>query len=210
MGWVGIAMMALSAVRSIAAGQQAADDERSRAAFEANMARTTSERNAQAVEAQAAEDSRRMFENQARATSAARARSFASGIEITGAPTDYLNEMDRHYSAELDWKQKTASNEAAGIRWEGSSKAIMTEWAGQRKADAAEQAGWTSAMGTVGSFIAGGGGEGMFGGGGGGGTVGGPTSSFNLSGARPANYGLSLQRSGGFSNVGSSSDWWRS
>jgi hypothetical protein len=66
-------------------------------------------------------------------------------------------------------------------------------------------------MGTVGSFMGGPGGEKLFGTGtGGGGTVGGPTSSFNLSGARPANYGLSLQRSGGFSNVGSSSDWWRS
>lgn len=82
-------------------------------------AKRAADYNARSIEAEGAEARYRYATEAARTRATARAKAFASGVEMVGSPVEYLNEMQRIQEHELDWMETSTQSKAAAERWRG-------------------------------------------------------------------------------------------
>jgi len=144
-----LAMVAISAAGtaySIYSGMEAKDAADRQAAEQERLARE----NAAAIEAETAENARRLSMQQAEREGMAMAKAAASGVKTSGSTGDYLSDMSTEHKRELDWLKKSGASQAGIAKQSGYTQAQGTRNAGQQALNQGIAGGIKTAGSTMG------------------------------------------------------------
>ncbi len=156
MGWIAAAVQGVSAISSIWEGQEEKKRQMQLGGEQASYYQKFGEYNARNIEAQGAEEDRRMFVNNEITNSMAQARAAASGFKLSGTPQDYIDRMRTIQADTMNWHRKTVAASASQTREEATIRAGFAlrygAMAGEVSADRGNAAALNSISTGIGTF----------------------------------------------------------
>ena len=168
MGWMAVVAV-ISAVGSIMQGQAQSRAAKEAAQREEALGRerqAIAEENARRIEAEGAEENRRLAAQKAKEEAAARAAAAASGAHYLGDEEDAASSIALSLKAQkvenrrqLDWQQLSTKSQADITRCQGAytmSEASARAASYRTQGKAAQQAWWFNAASSIGKGFAGG------------------------------------------------------
>ncbi len=146
-----IVVSMVGAYMSYQSQQDAASAQEKISRENARQQEMAAEMNARRTTRETEEESRRMKDQQRKQESTARAKAAASGVQMSGSISSYLEGMMSENVKQREWLEKSGKSKAEEYLWSGQSSADITRMEGSMRADASRMKGYGALVSGVGS-----------------------------------------------------------